>query len=229
MPRRLGKTAHEFAYQYLCLRDGECCNLCLAVPDNPKSETGSATRNESIPATRNGDSTTGSATRNERVRRHEMKLQIDHLDGNKHNNAYKNLRLLCPGCNVAEYNRKRGRGDFSLSHKRRLRKQGNPATQTVRDAVDFSLGPPQMQANLMYEPRFRNWLLGKFREEGVFYLNKDDVVNSGAEMAGCSIATAITYLKKLTSSEGPLLEQPGLHGETFLRLKPEIVKIDDGE
>lgn len=84
-----------------------------------------------------------------------------------------------------------------------------------------------MQANNYYEPRFRNWLLGKFAEAGVEFLDKDDVINSGAEVAGCSTATAITYLKKLTSSAGPLLEQPDLLGRTNIMIKPELAKRDD--
>ena len=82
-----------------------------------------------------------------------------------------------------------------------------------------------MQANNLYEPRFRNWVLGKF-EEGADYLDKEDALNAGAETAGCSIATAVTYLKKLTSSAGPLLEQQDLLGRTNIVLKPELVRTD---
>jgi hypothetical protein len=83
-----------------------------------------------------------------------------------------------------------------------------------------------MQANNYYEPRFRNWVLGRFEDTGVYFLDKEDVLNSGAEVAGCSIATAITYLKKLTSSAGPLLEQQDLLGRTNIAMKPELAKRD---
>jgi hypothetical protein len=84
-----------------------------------------------------------------------------------------------------------------------------------------------MQANNYYEPRFRNWLLSRFEQAGVDFLDKDDVINSGAEVAGCSTSTAITYLKKLTSSAGPLLERQDLMGRTNILLKPELAGSDD--
>ncbi len=91
----------------------------------------------------------------------------------------------------------------------------------VRNAVDFTAGTPQMQANSLYEPTFRNWILGKF-EKGAEFLDKEEVINSGAETAGCSVATATTYLKKLTSNAGPLVEQRDLMGNTVIVLKPEL-------
>jgi hypothetical protein len=84
-----------------------------------------------------------------------------------------------------------------------------------------------MQANALYEPRFRNWLLGRFAQAGIEFLDKDDAINSGAEVAGCSTATAITYLKKLTSSAGPLVEQPDLLGRMNIMMKPELEARDD--
>lgn len=219
MPRRIGSVTRSWIYRFLCLRDGEHCNLCLAKPTNPIS----ATQNEPISATLNSAATAISATLNGHSRRRRITLEVDHINGNIRDWREENLRLLCKSCNVAESNRRRSPSDFSLSHKRRLRKQGNPATQVIRNAVDFTLGPPQMQANNYYEPRFRNWLLARFDETDC--LDKRDVINSGAEIAGCSTATAVTYLDKLTSSAGPLLEESGI-GCTFIRLKPELITDD---
>lgn len=84
-----------------------------------------------------------------------------------------------------------------------------------------------MQANNLYEPSFRRWLLDKLAEAGVEFLEKEDVVNSGAEVVGCSISTAVTYLKKLTSSAGPLVEQQDILGRTNIVLKPELAALSN--
>lgn len=84
-----------------------------------------------------------------------------------------------------------------------------------------------MQVNRLCEPVFRSWVLSRFNDAGVDFLDKEDVINAGAEHAGCAIATAATYLKKLTSSAGPLLEQQELLGRTNIVLKPELVKTDE--
>lgn len=217
MPRRFSVNTRAFMYLFLCARDGEHCAECFAQP----TELISATQNADFSATQNGDSTTIPATQNGQSRRLKIILEIDHIDNNPRNNRPQNLQLLCKPHNVGKSNRHRSSSDLSLSHKKRYRKHGNPSTQMVRNAVDFTAGTPQMQANSLYEPTFRNWILGKF-EKGAEFLDKEEVINSGAETAGCSVATATTYLKKLTSNAGPLVEQRDLMGNTVIVLKPEL-------
>jgi len=109
---------------------------------------------------------------------------------------------------------------------KRHRKEGNSATRVVRGTVDYSNGSAEMRANNQYEVRFRNWLMGVFN--GTDHLAKEDVINSGAEIVGCSPATAARYLSKLTSSAGPLLEQKDLLSQSVIVLKPELA-VTDGD
>ena len=221
MPRRFSVNTRAWIYRFLCLRDGEQCALCFVRPTEPIS----ATQN-GFEITENSSGAAISATQNAHSRRRKITLEIDHVDGNFRNNTEENYRLLCKSCNVAESNRRRSPSDFSLSLRKRRRKEGNSATRVARSAVDYSSGTAQMQANNIYEVRFRNWLLATLQSAD--HLDKDDVINSGAEITGCSLATATTYLKKLTSSAGPLLERPDLFGKPTIMLKAELVK-QDGE
>jgi len=137
-----------------------------------------------------------------------VKLQIDHADNNPDNWNPENLHLLCQkhnlemrGKTVAEH--KRLIRTYSANNEReRARERGREGTSQVRDLVDFRNASPEMKANSYYEVRYRDWLLTIIREQG--FITKQEAVNSGAEVAGCSPLTANRYLAKLTSSVGPL-------------------------
>lgn len=215
MPRRFSVNTRAWIYRFLCLRDGEQCALCFTRPTQPIS----ATQNE-LSETQNGASGAISATQNAHSRRRRIVLEIDHIDGNSKNNTEENYRLLCKSCNVAESNRRRSSSDLFVCVQRRRRREGNSATRVARTAVDYSTGGAEMRANQIYEVRFRNWLLGTLN--GTDHLEKDDAINSGAEITGCSTSTAARYLSKLTSSAGPLCEITDLTGRTVIALKPEL-------
>lgn len=153
----------------------------------------------------------------------QNKLDIDHIDGDHWNHDPDNLRLLCRSCNVALENSARpGRSpDLAPSaQKERERAEGKAATRVVREAVDYRQGEASMQANFLFEVDFRKWLLEKVQDKGGF--PKQDAINAGAEVVGCSPSTTTKYLSKLTSSEGPLQEVRDMLGETHLVLKEHL-------
>lgn len=197
MPRRWGVNTRVWAYRFLVLRDGEKC----ANPDCP---------NGRVPTTQNT-------------------LDIDHINGLEFDNDPDNLQLLCRSCNVAKENGARltasGRSASHIPSDQcvRERKEGRSETRVAREAVDYSRGNPEMQANYLYEVQFRNWLMQKVAQQGS--LDKLDAVSAGAEVVGCSPATSAKYLAKLTSSAGPLSEIKGKLGEKSLVLK-EHLQID---
>ncbi|MHB1051352.1 MAG: hypothetical protein ACYC09_14835, partial [Bacteroidota bacterium] len=72
---------------------------------------------------------------------------------------------------------------------------------TYREIADQSRMSPEMYQNKKAEPRFRHWLYAKMKEKGRMPLQQ--VINAGAEYAGCSThAIRVNYLPKCTSEEG---------------------------
>jgi hypothetical protein len=190
MPRRYSINVRVWVYRYLVLRDGEKCALCGKAP---------ATQNHS------------SAT---------QYLEIDHLNGNPADNDPDNLRLLCKACNIAERNRSHSYSAKNVCVQNRLRAEGNPTTRITKEAVDYSQGSSEMQANFLFETDFRRWILGLIKEQG--FIRKSDAISAGAEVVGCSPATARRYLSKLTSLVGPLKEQKDMLGGLNIILKEEL-------
>ena len=191
-PRRWATNTRAWAYRYLAARDGEHCAICHASP---------TTRN-------------GSTTRNT--------LDIDHIDGDPSNNHPDNLRLLCRQCNVATSNSSNPRkGDSSdLCVCERERKEGKPGTRIARKDADYREGSSEMQANLLYEVRFRRWLMRKVTTEGSY--DRSTAIAEGAELVGCSPATTARYITKLTSPSGPLMEMEDALYHRVLVLKPHL-------
>ena len=77
-----------------------------------------------------------------------------------------------------------------------------------------------MQANLLYEVRFRRWLMRKVTTEGSY--DRTTAIAEGAEVVGCSPATTARYLAKLTSASGPLIETKDALGYSILVLKTHL-------
>lgn len=150
----------------------------------------------------------------------QNKLDIDHRDGDSHNNDPDNLRLLCRPCNVILENKGRVLQVSPSDQNERERNQGKPATAIVKEAISYPEGSPEMQANYLYELDFRNWLLSKIRDQGGF--SREDAINAGAEIVGCSPSTTGKYLAKLVSSEGPLIESRDMLGSKILQLKDHL-------
>ena len=70
----------------------------------------------------------------------------------------------------AEENAKKGR--------ERERLEGQVSTRVVREAIDFSVGTPEMQANSGFEKAFRLYVLNEVRDRGS--VSFKDAVTGGA-------------------------------------------------
>jgi hypothetical protein len=92
----------------------------------------------------------------------------------------------------------------------------------AKAVVDYGSGSAEMQAAGLFEVPFRRWLMGILRSTD--FVEKQDAIYSGAEETGASIPTIERYLKKLTSSRGPLRETRDNLGTTVIMMKPEFVE-----
>jgi hypothetical protein len=102
----------------------------------------------------------------------------------------------------------------------REKTEGRLATPTARDDADYREGSSEMQANLLYEVRFRRWLMRKVTQEGSY--DRSTAIAEGAEVVGCSPATTARYITKLTSPSGPLMEMDDALYHRILVLKPHL-------
>lgn len=109
-------------------------------------------------------------------------LVIHHIDDDNGNNHPNNLLLLCRRCNYL--NNPRGKGKKA---RERARIEELPTTETI-------------VLSQKYKPKFRQYVETQVAQKGRVEL--DDLINSGAEITGASIATIRTYIPPLISSEG---------------------------
>ena len=184
MVRRWATETRYWAYQYLCLRDGEYCQVCHV------NKTTFYDTKTKLPIT-------------------FYDLDIDHIDGDPLNNSPSNLRLLCRQCNASEGGKK--------SRKRKSvteREREYPSTRIVKSSVGYREGSAEMQANLLFELDFREWINAFVHENG--FIPKKEAINAGAEVVGCNPVTAAKYLAKLTSIVGPLAEMKDMLGEVII-------------
>ena len=151
-------------------------------------------------------------------------LEIDHSDANPLNNAPDNLHLLCKKCNLSlrKVTPKEHLEMISIHSannvRERERTHGNPATELAQTLIDYNSGSVPMQAAKYFEVRFRQWVLDQVNRLGM--IPKQDAVNSGAEVIGCSIQSIERYLVKLTSSAGAL--QVINSGNQILLMRREV-------
>lgn len=194
MPRRLQSTTRLWVYRCLVIRDGEECSNCHKKPSPAVSAASYPPKKRVV-------------------------LEIDHIDGNKHNWSPSNLQLLCKSCNVTKENQARGeRRKRPSAVNERERLEGLPGTRIAREFISFAEdAPATMQANALYELSFRAWILGQL--EASEAIDKKEAVRSGAEVAGCSPTTTARYLEKLVSAVGPLEEVIDSLGVTLVRFK----------
>lgn len=185
MPRRWATETRRWVYRYLCLRDGEFCQFCGAT------ET-------TFYSAKNVSETTF------------YSLDVDHIDGDPLNNDPPNLRLLCRQCNASAGRKKKHRQRESVSE----RERENPSTRIVKSSVGYREGSAEMQANLLFETDFRDWVRAYVHAND--FIPKKEAINAGAEVVGCNPTTAAKYLAKLTSIAGPLAETKDLLGETII-------------
>ena len=150
-------------------------------------------------------------------------LEIDHIDGDTTNNNHDNLCLLCKKHNC-EMRSKKPSEHKSIIHRYSLQNERErenglamPATQFVKEVLDYQGGSVEMQANTMFETDYREWVMNQVMTMHEYL--KEDAISAGAELVGCSPLTTRRYLKKLTSSSGPLYETKDTFGRVVLKLK----------
>lgn len=194
MPPRFQQPVKVWVYRFLVLRDGERCHYCgITLPEL-------------------------------RAKAHNRKympevFDIDHYDGNKKNDDPANLRLACRNCNVKRENEARA-GSESFLCVYEINEAGS-ATRINKEVIGYHNDlTATMAANGRFEIPFRNWILDYIRTNGFIF--KKGAVTAGAEMVGCSTATAARYLEKLTSFKGPLTETADMLGGIAVVFKPEL-------
>ena len=123
-------------------------------------------------------------------------LAIDHIDRNRKNRNFTNLRLLCRTCN----NQNRSLRGINESERVRQLKLGETIspTETAKQDLPYANGSAEMKASTYFELIYRNWVIENAPME------RNDAINAGAETVGCNVQTATRYLAKLTSKAGPL-------------------------
>ena len=198
--RRMGTEMYNFAYYTLTIRDGEKCRQCGRKAGDPTTQ---AEKNRGL-----GD---------------KVELQIDHIDGDPHNNDPDNLQFLCKLHNIKKSSNARER---KLEEIRKIQRSDKkhadiqPATYDVKRRVDYSTGEASMQVNGICETRFSEWVVNEVKRCGT--IPKKEAISSGAHIAGCSVLTTKRYLEKLTCSLGPLQEIKDIDGEIVIILRQEI-------
>ena len=147
----------------------------------------------------------------------KVKLQIDHADNDPSNWEPENLHLLCQNHNLQLR-------CISVTDKlRTLRshsaknvcgsENSHSGVKTLKDTVNYWSGSVEMRANSLFEPAFTEWLFAHLP------IAREDAQYSGAQVVGCSPETATRYLKKLTSTAGPLFEFKDNMGITMIDFK----------
>lgn len=94
-----------------------------------------------------------------------------------------NMKLFCHGCN-----------HLNLFSK-----------QTIQAAENAT---PEHKKNMIKEPYFRQWILGKMYENNYHY-PLDEIIDSGAYIVGVSTETIKRYLRPLCSDDGPFTKPIG--------------------
>jgi hypothetical protein len=150
-------------------------------------------------------------------------LQIDHADNDRSNWDPENLHLACQthnlefrGMTVKEHMEQIQH--YSASNEReRARERGREGTNMVKDLVDYRNASPEMKANSYYEIQYRDWILTTVKVNGL--ITKEEALNSGSEVVGCSQLSASRYLAKLTSGVGVLKQFKDASGTVVISYK----------
>jgi 5-methylcytosine-specific restriction endonuclease McrA len=153
-------------------------------------------------------------------------LQVDHINGNIHDNRPENLCLLCQehnlefrGLNEAtkrQYldsalnlrereNKKADPDELAQIRLNRLRIAGKPTDKGERSPIE---------ANATYERRFRQYVQDTIAKVKCIY--KQELILSGAEYCDCSQQSTSRYLEKMTSSTGAYVEHKTPNGAIIM-------------
>jgi hypothetical protein len=173
MANRFQLAQYKLAYGFIVRSDGEYCLACFIEKSIKRSP----------PA---------------------IKLQIDHADGNPSNWSPDNLHFLCQTHNLkmrkltsAEHTKLIER--YSAKNESvRERDIFSAPTTIAKELVDYNSGSPEMRANSLFEQKWLDFMHGWIRSNGS--IPKEEAINSGALIAGCSPITTSRYLSKYTSS-----------------------------
>lgn len=154
------------------------------------------------------------------------KLEINHDDQNPFNNSPDNLHLICPQHNkelrklTPRQQKKLIKDCCAKNVCVREKLHGNPATAKAKQIIDYTEGSAEMKANTYFEGDYREWVLDLISRVGA--ISKKEAINSGAETIGCSQASVIRYLEKLTSAVGVLNEVKDPYGKIMIDYKPHL-------
>jgi len=224
MPSRFRGNVRRLRYRYLVLRDGERCYVCGQVPlgaedcitysldidhydedktnddeDNlrlscRKCNVAKQNRHRKVDTTGSSDGSSGcqvagssdlrTEPRSDSAEKCSSGVDITGSSGSRKPEG------VCEG----EREKGQSRSDDITT----------PNTRVMKQAVPYCDGSPEMQANAIFEVKYRQWVLHQVADIG--FIPKKEAINAGAELVGCNPATATKYLAKLTSMVGPLAE-----------------------
>ena len=81
--------------------------------------------------------------------------------------------------------------------------------QTIsKENIDAVNATAEHKKNMVKEPYFRQWVLGKMMENNYHYA-MDEIIDAGAYMVGVSTETIKRYLRPLCSEDGPFTKPIG--------------------
>jgi hypothetical protein len=173
MANRFQLAQYKLAYGFIARTDGEYCLACFIEKKIKRSP----------PA---------------------IKLQIDHADNNLSNWSPDNLHFLCQMHNLkmkklTSIEHKKMIDQYSAKNERECEREIFVVpTIIAKEKVNYSSGSPEMQANSIFEQKWLDFMHGWIRNNGS--IPKEEAINSGALLAGCSPLTTSRYLSKYTSS-----------------------------
>ena len=139
----------------------------------------------------------------------QVKLEIDHADGDKRNWTPQNLHLLCKTHNI-KFRSLSARAHSSLmagysAENERVRKRKNEYTPEARRKLLYQSGSPEMQVNSISLAKWLEYMHAMIDSNGS--ISKEDAINAGAIAADdIDVQTTARYYKKHTSSLGRFRE-----------------------
>ena len=235
MPKRSTRAERLRYYHYCVVRDGELCQDCgrvppeleaplevdhidedkdnwdpinlqlLCKPCNVKKSRRIRSRNGASPRSAGG---TGAEAWQD-MPEHPLSASPQSADGTR-----------------PEAWEKGGESDFIYND---LRRRYVRHPRAIKEGLGATDGTPQQRVNLYAEPLAADWILEQVRVYGVVL--KQDLANGSAQISHTSPSTTRTYIDKLSSSEGPLVETKNELGERVIAFRDSQVPMsgDAGE
>jgi hypothetical protein len=152
-------------------------------------------------------------------------LQIDHADNDDTNWSWGNIHLLCRNhnCKYRGQNHIRLFQSYSDQLERERERENFPTWKTVlKDEIPYDNASAEMQANKIYEPRWKRYVHKTVREQGSPM--KKEIISGGAAYSHCSIQTSTNYLTKYTSPISPFKETTDEDGNKVIVYREDRIK-----